>query len=214
MCKWIGSALVQIMACHLFGATPSSIHQCWVIAIWALRNKLQWNYNQNKKLFIDENTSENIVCEPVAILSMGRWVKSGHWWLVTLPIGFGLGLQGYNGAANILRCFTIILQNQSARVDSITNLTKGWVFRFRLNASISSHNLISFGKQFHANVLAKSIMLEFWNLQGTLSIGSCGIYFPFWWGDDALLSFQRQVITWTNADLFSIGPSVINLIHF
>ena len=46
--------------------------------------------------------------------------------------------------------FTIILQNQIARVDSFTNLTKRWVFRFRLNASISSHNLISFGKQFHA----------------------------------------------------------------
>ena len=65
-----------------------------------------------------------------------------------------LGLQGLysatNCADNILGRFTIILQNQIARVDSFTNLTKRWVFRFRLNASISSHNLISFGKQFHA----------------------------------------------------------------
>ena len=69
-------------------------------------------------------------------------------------IGLGLGLQGLysatNCADNILGRFTIILQNQIARVDSFTNLTKRWVFRFRLNASISSHNLISFGKQFHA----------------------------------------------------------------
>ena len=66
----------------------------------------------------------------------------------------GLGLQGLysatNCADNILGRFTIILQNQIARVDSFTNLTKRWVFRFRLNASISSHNLISFGKQFYA----------------------------------------------------------------
>ena len=36
------------------------------------------------------------------------------------------------------------------RVNSLTNSTKRLVFRFRLNASISSHTLISFGKQFHA----------------------------------------------------------------
>ena len=70
------------------------------------------------------------------------------------PEGLGLGLQGLysttNCAGNILGCFTIILQNQIARVDSFTNLTKRWVFRFRLNASNSSHNLISFGKQLHA----------------------------------------------------------------
>ena len=67
---------------------------------------------------------------------------------------FRLGLQGFYSATNcvdnILGRFTIILQNQIARVDSFTNLTRRWVFRFRLNTSISSHNLISFGKQFHA----------------------------------------------------------------
>ena len=50
---------------------------------------------------------------------------------------------------DILGRFTII-RNQIARVDSLTNLTKRWVFRFLLNVSISSHNLISFGKQFYA----------------------------------------------------------------
>ena len=69
-------------------------------------------------------------------------------------VRLGLGLQGLyiatNCADNILGRFTIILQNQIARVDSFTNLTKRWIFRFRLNASISSHNLTYFGKQFHA----------------------------------------------------------------
>ena len=34
-------------------------------------NKLQWILNQNTKLFIHENASENIVCEKAAILSGG-----------------------------------------------------------------------------------------------------------------------------------------------
>ena len=68
-------------------------------------------------------------------------------------LGLCLGLQGLycdtNCADNILGRFTIIPQNQIARIDSFTNLTKRWVFRFRLNASTSSHDLISFGKQVH-----------------------------------------------------------------
>ena len=50
MRQWIVSVLVQIMACRLLGARPLS-KQCWVIANWALRNKLQWHFNQNKKTF-------------------------------------------------------------------------------------------------------------------------------------------------------------------
>ena len=73
--QWTGSLLLQIMACHLFGASHY-LNQCWVIVNWTLKNKRQWNFNQNRKLFIQENTYENIVCEMAAILSRGRWVKS------------------------------------------------------------------------------------------------------------------------------------------
>ena len=38
-------------------------------------NKLQWNFNQNTKLFIHANASEYIVFEMAAILSRGRWVN-------------------------------------------------------------------------------------------------------------------------------------------
>ena len=55
--------------------TKSYLNQCWIIVNWALRNKLQWNFNQNRKVFIHKNASENIVCETVAILSRERWVK-------------------------------------------------------------------------------------------------------------------------------------------
>ena len=75
-CKWIGSALVQIMACRLFGTKPSHyLNQCWNIVNWALMNKVQWNLNRNSYIFIQENASENIFRETAAILSRGRWVN-------------------------------------------------------------------------------------------------------------------------------------------
>ena len=53
-------------------STPSHyLNQCWVIINWTLGNKLQWNFNQNTRLFIHENASENIICEMAAILSRG-----------------------------------------------------------------------------------------------------------------------------------------------
>ena len=57
--------------------------QCWDIVNWTPRNKLQWNFNQNTKLFIHEN----VVCEMAAIFSRGRWVELSislllmTWWL-------------------------------------------------------------------------------------------------------------------------------------
>ena len=55
------------------------LNQCWVIVNWTLRNKLQWNSDQNTKLFINEDASENTVCEKAAILSRGRWVNHIAW---------------------------------------------------------------------------------------------------------------------------------------
>ena len=72
--QWIESALVQIMVVACM-APSHYLNQHWVIFYWTLRNKLQWNCNQSLKLFIRENASENIICELVAILSRGRWVK-------------------------------------------------------------------------------------------------------------------------------------------
>ena len=41
------------------------VNQCWVIVNWPLRNKLQWNFNQNTNIFINKNASET---------------TSGKWW--------------------------------------------------------------------------------------------------------------------------------------
>ena len=46
MRQWIGSALIKIMA-------PSHyLNQCWDIVNWTLRNKVQWNFNQNTNIFV------------------------------------------------------------------------------------------------------------------------------------------------------------------
>ena len=78
MRQWTGSALVQIMACRLFGAKSLSKP---MLDNWALRNKLPWTFNQNTKLFVYENASEHIVSETAAILCSGRWVLKSQ----TLP---------------------------------------------------------------------------------------------------------------------------------
>ena len=53
-----------LVACF---APSHYLNQCWVIFKWTLRNKLQWNFNENKKLSIHENASEYFVCNKAAI---------------------------------------------------------------------------------------------------------------------------------------------------
>ena len=74
MRQWIELALVQIMDCCLFGAKPLSKPMLCYIVNLMLRIKLEWNFNQNPKIFIHGNASENIVYEKAAILS-GGWVN-------------------------------------------------------------------------------------------------------------------------------------------
>ena len=75
----IGSALVQIMACGLFGAKPV----CLVIVNWTIRNKIMWNFNQNSNIFIQENVFENSVCEMTVILSRVSWVNTTYVYVTT-----------------------------------------------------------------------------------------------------------------------------------
>ena len=76
MHQCIGSALVQILKNH-------NLNQCWVIIKWTLRNKLQWNFDQNTTLFIHENVSENIVCEMAAMFSRGDELTGLSWHVQT-----------------------------------------------------------------------------------------------------------------------------------
>ena len=54
-----------------YSAPSHYLNQCWVIGNWTPRNKLQWIFNQNIKLFRRINGSENIVFEMADILSRG-----------------------------------------------------------------------------------------------------------------------------------------------
>ena len=58
-----------------YSAPSHYLNQCWVFVNWTLRNKLQWNFNQNIRLFIHKNVFENAFCEMGVILFRGRWVK-------------------------------------------------------------------------------------------------------------------------------------------
>ena len=48
MRRWTGSSLVQIMACHLFGAKQLSEP---MLEYWIFRNKLRGNFNRNSNIF-------------------------------------------------------------------------------------------------------------------------------------------------------------------
>ena len=59
---------------------------------WTIRNKLKWNFNQNTKLFIHENASENIVCAKCQPFGLGLDVlrlqvpihNLNQWWQLTM----------------------------------------------------------------------------------------------------------------------------------
>ena len=61
-----------LVACS---ASSHCLNKCCLIVNWTLRNKPQWNKNQNTKVFIPVNAFENVVCEMAAIFSRERWVK-------------------------------------------------------------------------------------------------------------------------------------------
>ena len=71
MRHWIRSALIQVIACRLFGAKPLP-DQCWPIVNWTLGNKFQWNSNRNSIIFIYKNTFEIVVCEKGRPFCPGR----------------------------------------------------------------------------------------------------------------------------------------------
>ena len=50
------------------------LNQCWNTVNWTLRNKFQWNLNQNLYIFIQENAFGNVVWKTAAILSWPQCV--------------------------------------------------------------------------------------------------------------------------------------------
>ena len=64
---------------HWTGSAPSHyLNHCWLIVNLTIKNKFQRDLNPTSNIFIQENVSENIVCEMAAILSRGRWVNDNN----------------------------------------------------------------------------------------------------------------------------------------
>ena len=62
-----------LVACS---APSHYLNQCWNIVNWTLRNKLQWTFNRNSNIFIQEIAFENVVCKMASILSRPQYVKN------------------------------------------------------------------------------------------------------------------------------------------
>ena len=61
---------------HVAWTVPSHyLNQYWNIVKWTLRNKFQWNFNQNSNISIQENAFENVVCKMASILSQPQCVS-------------------------------------------------------------------------------------------------------------------------------------------
>ena len=67
-----------------------SRNQCWNIVNWTLGNKLQWNFNRNSNILIQENAFENVFCEIVSMLSRPQCV---NWITLSALIWIGLSHQ-------------------------------------------------------------------------------------------------------------------------
>ena len=102
MRQWMGSALLQITACRLFGTRPSSKPMLGYSQL-DLINKLQWNFNHN---FINENAYENIVCEMAAILSRGRWI----YYAFDIYVQIDCGMEAWTKASSYSLMFTIYMK--------------------------------------------------------------------------------------------------------
>ena len=90
MRQWIGSALLQIMVCRLFGAKPLSepmLEYCQFDPWQQASMKFQQKFNT----FIHVNAYENIVCEMAAILSRGM----SYWRSMTNICVDELGYHGF-----------------------------------------------------------------------------------------------------------------------
>ena len=80
------------------GRAPSHYqNQCWNIVNKTPRNKLQWKFNQNSNISIQENAFESVVCEKAAILSRPQCVNPNR---VNTMAADGLVVHGIRAQGN------------------------------------------------------------------------------------------------------------------
>ena len=68
--------------------SPSQyLYQCWNIVDWTLGTKLQWNFNRNQYVFIQENAFDNVICKMLSISSRPPSVNASVCWLIMAVSG-------------------------------------------------------------------------------------------------------------------------------
>ena len=68
---------LTIIGSGLGWSAPSHyLNHCWNIVNWTLRNKLQWNFNQNSCIAIEENVFEYVFCEMAFMLYRPQCVNA------------------------------------------------------------------------------------------------------------------------------------------
>ena len=72
---------IQVFEDHQWMHIPSwalgpsnHLSQCWHIVDWTLRNKHQWDFNLNRKIFTEENAFEKVICKMFVFSS--QWQKN------------------------------------------------------------------------------------------------------------------------------------------
>ena len=82
--------------------------QCWDIANWTPRNKLQWNFYRNSYIFIHENPFENVVWKMASILSWPQCVKVVRSTFVIIIPWNGKGVNSNNKNNNSNKIFILV----------------------------------------------------------------------------------------------------------
>ena len=136
---------------------------------WTLRNKLQWNFNRNSSIFIQENRFENVIWKMAAILSQPQCVKEKSFaqiflpsWqcYLTLPSGW-LGLWGFLWWAPLLRGTTT---TGSALDGAILNFTQ--ILAYLVHNMSRSQLYLGFGHFGWLPSFLRSI--TFWQVYGQI----------------------------------------------
>ena len=119
MRQWTGSALVQIMACRLFGAKPLSE----LIPVYCpLGTKFNEIRIKIQKSSFMQNTFTNVVYKMEAILSRGRWVIFYDHFYCSSPASgpvTAASLGRSNVPAKTLPPWTRVCQNTASGVSKI-----------------------------------------------------------------------------------------------
>ena len=170
------------MACHLDSTKPLSEPILDIVNL-TLRNKLQWNFNQNSNTFIQENALESVVWEMASISS---WPQCVNFWIKissvvnTMPADDLVTPRARVSAAMILTWFFLVISHHNHGIF-------GWCAWIKLMDFVPRYQLCYSESSLYNIVIlfCRSFSKENWSLSyiymSDLSLGYHG-GIPIFWG--------------------------------